>query len=406
MQANSFLGGLPDWWVSDRPPGVVAEHGGPDQGSLLTEEADESALTLSLNCPAFKLSRTLVLRFEREGGRKIATAVKASIGRFVGELQASNLIANEHHSQVSAKHSALVDGVLGKVLDRWNDRLQRCEEIEKEKQEWCQKVTRIRTDYIREIELLRSKLRAVEQNTPVRDMREHAMPQNAEMEVQTEMAGQLGENLHLWAKCLELHKLLDTSQEQLADVREKLNAEREYQIEMRETFRMQNELHKEIQEQVVEIEAELRQVRLAAAKERRDREQFGRALVDVFEVLVQAAAWREQALTELLEFATRVPADRSPDNLPARVVVAELRQKLSSFSADTLHHLRAAAVEFQQAPQRLMFGAVTSEVEAKLGGTLRVLRGLLNSQLWNSRGAPQEGQLHKFPWRAPDPRLQ
>lgn len=289
-------------------PGVQTLAGLAPSG--LSKASSQSVLLLTLSCPIFNLNSTLILRLapqfqkdpsaspkhgldggddgcdifeedrtnDKESSEPGLEVLKSALGRFVDEVKEAGLVTMETEEEMTKGQWALLYAVLQKRLAMWNANLREAEEIKKEQSVWHEKLQQLRRGYIREVGLLRQRLRALQNGSLSHEDAVSLIPSRREEGAQTDVPLELEEPLILYEQVLDLKRKLDES---------------------REHFHHLQTGPLSAGHSIEQLWRKLRSLKPAIQKDSRRINALEKALQSVFEVLTHAAARREHALNEL-----------------------------------------------------------------------------------------------------------
>lgn len=146
--------------------------------------------SISISCPALNLKGTWVLQLAGQA----ADLVKQCLSQFLDVLRGSGMVTVEKQGDLSVGQVLNIDKLLYKRLQEWEEKLKACDKIKHEKETWQRRVNDMRIEYIREIEMFRLKLRRLQKNESVSDLRDSSMKKSRNAASQTDV--------------LELHQIL------------------------------------------------------------------------------------------------------------------------------------------------------------------------------------------------------
>ncbi|CAE7244440.1 unnamed protein product, partial [Symbiodinium sp. CCMP2456] len=172
-----------------------------------------SLFSISISCPALNLKGTWVLQLAGQA----ADLVKQCLSQFLDVLRGSGMVTVEKQGDLSVGQVLNIDKLLYKRLQEWEEKLKACDKIKSEKETWQRRVNDMRIEYIREIEMFRLKLRRLQKNESVSDLRDSSMKKSRNAAAQTELEAGLGELCSVWDKVFEIQARMDAINQRNAD---------------------------------------------------------------------------------------------------------------------------------------------------------------------------------------------
>ncbi|CAE7684764.1 unnamed protein product, partial [Symbiodinium microadriaticum] len=146
-----------------------------------------------------------------------ADLVKQCLSQFLDVLRGSGMVTVEKQGDLSVGQVLNIDKLLYKRLQEWEEKLKACDKIKHEKETWQRRVNDMRIEYIREIEMFRLKLRRLQKNESVSDLRDSSMKKSRNAASQTELEAGLGELCSVWDKVFEIQARMDAINQRNAD---------------------------------------------------------------------------------------------------------------------------------------------------------------------------------------------
>eukprot|EP00929_Paragymnodinium_shiwhaense_P019261 TRINITY_DN13205_c0_g1_i1.p1 TRINITY_DN13205_c0_g1~~TRINITY_DN13205_c0_g1_i1.p1 ORF type:complete len:973 (-),score=162.53 TRINITY_DN13205_c0_g1_i1:89-3007(-) len=232
---------------------VSAHHALLLDGWDLGKQASQTdSIILSIKCPVLNVAECVVLRMaplrERMNSEgdvcfdpsASATSsddedrdglLKKALASFLENLKDSGLLAWEYHEMLDEAQQMLLSNVLFKRLAEWNGKLQAYEENKLRDADIEKKVTEMRTNYIRELNLKDQNLKSLNTTGKVPDRVLSFLPHNSSEGTQTDTSGAAMQTADLFTRAVQLQKKYDTSRKVADRV---LDAMKAWQCDLRE----------------------------------------------------------------------------------------------------------------------------------------------------------------------------